>query len=101
MVTVAENNGGFSVWRRSVAERLRLVRPNGEGEARISEVEGLLAELRQRRAGLEATIADAATKEETYASEGRDLLRYCEGACWRRPGSMGSRPSGRRREGAA
>jgi hypothetical protein len=66
------NNHGFSTWRRGLAERLR--RPKGEETAaRIEVVEGLLAELRQRRAGLEAMIADAATKEEAYAVEGRDF----------------------------
>jgi hypothetical protein len=65
------NGNGFSVWRRGLSERLR--GPKGPTAARIGTVEGLLAELRQRRAGLEATIADATAKEEACAVEGRDF----------------------------
>jgi hypothetical protein len=71
MVTVAENNGGFTVWRRGLAERLR--RPKGEETAaRIAVVAGLLRELGDRREQLQAAIASAAEEEAVLADRGGD-----------------------------
>jgi hypothetical protein len=81
MVQVSENGGGFSVGRRIVLGKLRVIRDEDQDlTERIANLEGALNQLQQQCETLLAQIAAAGEREASPALKDADFQRRAGGA---------------------